>query len=372
MNLPVKPIGGRTRRRSSGAATAAELPVRLVPVPDADVVVRPAELDATYLEEGYSALGREQTHLHTANRERRGRTMKARAAALGLHVDRVRHLVECDDPLISAARDHLRDTEAALSPLVGRSTRSHTGYRLRMGGLLLGDVVGTSMAAISLGEIPVLAVIQGGSAGVAAVTAGLAGEQLGRTAQAPLRAWSDGDELPDQLARYRHLLDGRTQRGRWLAGLLTLSLAIVVLIGSGIYTLRTAIEGAASGWTFAALSSGIAFASFVNAWIHADAVADLLDAAERSYHRAIRRHLRLTVGPKLLLGLHAAASADSIAVEHANRGDAAREHLTADMNRALMESPDVVGHGRAAAPIGRKPRNEHAAVDSRLKKGAAR
>ncbi|GAB25406.1 hypothetical protein GOPIP_081_00450 [Gordonia polyisoprenivorans NBRC 16320 = JCM 10675] len=328
---------------------------RLPRVDGASAVTRPEALTgATYLEEAHLAQGREQLHLHAAQGESRSRRARALAAALDLHVQGVRTLVASDDPLVVAARDRLVAIEEALSPLVLRSTRSQVGYLARMIGLLLGDIVGTSMAVISLGEIPMLAVIQGGSAGVACVTAGLAGEQLGRAAQAGLR--KQPDEVPTALEPYRHLLDGRRIATLWLAGLLLLATSIVVLIGAGIFTLRTAIEGSASGWTFAALSSGIALASFVNAWVHADAVADLLDAAERDYRRATRRHLRLTLGLRLLAGLRADEVAASIGRVHGALGSAASEHLTADMNRALMESPDVVGHGRPGAPIGRKPR----------------
>lgn len=328
---------------------------RLPYVEGASAVTRPEVLTgATYLEEAHLAQGREQLHLHAAQGESRSRRARALAAALGLHVQGVRTLVASDDPLVVAARDRLVAVEEALSPLVLRSTRSHVGYLARLIGLLLGDIVGTSMAAISLGEIPILAVIQGGSAGVASVTAGLAGEQLGRSAQAGLR--KQPDEVPKALEPYRHLLDGRRTPTPWLAGLLLLALTIVVVIGAGIFTLRTAIEGSASGWTFAALSSGIALASFVNAWVHADAVADLLDGAERDYRRAIRRHLRLTLGLRLLAGLRTGQVADSIGREHEALGSAASEHVSAEMNRALMESPDIVGHGRSAAPIGRKPR----------------
>lgn len=349
-------IGTSTRPRRR--AVPRPTPVRANRLPHVDgasAVARPQTLaGATYLEDAHDAEAQEQLHLHAAAGVALARPRAARATALGLHVDRVRQLVAIDDPLVVSARDHLRDAEAALSALVLRSTRSHWGYRCRMFGLLLGDVVGTSTAAISLGEMPMLAVIQGCAAGVAAVTAGLAGEQLGRASQVGIRTYSD--DMPKSLEPYRHLLDGRRQKTAWLAGLNLLALAIVFFIGSGIYTLRAAIEGSAAGWTFAALSSGIALASFVNSWTHADAIADLLDGAERTYKRALRRHLRLTAGPRLLLGLHAGEIAASVVREHGARGSAASEHLAADKNRALMESPDVVGHGRALAPIGRKPR----------------
>lgn len=352
MSLPTLP-NRRARRRTGPAVAREQFPTRLVPVPDADVVVRPTGLETTYLEDGYDALGREQHRLHGARGETQSRMHRARADALRPYTERITRLIALDEPLVVNARDAYLAAEKALASLVLRRTRSPFEYRVTKCVLCVGDTAGTATGLVSYGELPILAVGIGVAAGMAGVTAGMAGEHLGRAAQASLR--QQGDDLDEKLEPYRHLLDGRTSGRSWTFGLLLLAFVVVLLNFLGILVLRTSIEGSASGLLFAAISGCIALASFVNSWMHADVVADLLDAAERTYTSAVRRHERLALRMRLLVGLHAAEIADSITREHSQRGDAAGEHLSADKHRALMESPDVVGHGRPASMSSPKP-----------------
>lgn len=330
------------------ARTATSHPegLRLIPVESATATARPAAIDKTYLELDQDARALEQQHLFAAEGEVRSRSDGSTAKALAYAVAETKTSVERANAVADKASGRHEQVRDLLGSHAQRKSTSSRGYLARMAALLLGDIAGLSGAAIALGEYPVLAVAQAISAGTATVTAGLAATQLRHAQQAAQR---QTDELPDTLKPYRHLFNGPAKYTRLQGAVFMVAALIALLVSGGIFALRTSIEGPLSGLTFGGLAAAIALASFINSWYHADAVADIIESAHHQAVAADRRHRHLAGGRLVRRAEQAGAQEKSIVTEFTHRGLAAAAHIEADKYRALLASPDVVGHGPAPA-----------------------
>ncbi|MFV8295981.1 hypothetical protein ACNQP7_04560 [Mycolicibacterium fortuitum] len=338
-------LGGKSANRDTrrGGSSKPE-GVRLIPVESASATARPDAIAETYLELEHDACGLEQQHLFAAEGEVHARYQAALATSLGYAVTQMKSSVERAQLAADRAAERHERIREVLGPYVRRKAMSSVGYMLRLLALLVGDVAGLSGAAIALGEVPALAIIQAVSAGTATVTAGLAATQLRHLQQTAERKL---DDVPEALEPYRHLFSGATGSNRLRAAVLVVAVLITLFVSVGVFALRTATEGSLAGLTFGALAAAIAMASFINSWYHADAVADVVESAQHDAHTADRRHRRL--GKTALIGKaeQAAFQGDSLITEYTHRGLAAGAHLEAEKYRALQASPDVVGHGPA-------------------------
>jgi hypothetical protein len=217
-------------------------------------------------------------------------------------------------------------------------------------------------AAIWLGEIPLVALGQAIACGFAAVTAGLAGGELSTHRRAQARQRDHESLTPDE-ARYWPLFAGGQSPPRLAA---SLGVGIVVLVAVAVFALRVSTEGLMAGLTFGALAAATALGSFVNCYVHADEVADLLDGYRVRYLVAIRRHRRLAGTRPLATVAAASTEAESLVREHQERGQAAALRVGAAKFRMLRRNPQVVGHGMptgvdAHGLVGRRNRMDGAA-----------
>lgn len=316
--------------------------MRLIPVESASATARPTEIDKTYLELAKDALAVEQQHLFTAEGEVASRPDAATVKALAYVVGETKASVARAKSAADKASSHYEHVRELLSPYVRRKATSSRGYQLRTAALLLGDVAGLAGAGIALGEYPVLAVAQAISAGTATVTAGLAATQLRHAQQAAER---QTDELVEALTTYRHLFNGPDKDTRLQGVVYGVAALIVLLVSAGIFALRTTIDGPISGLTFGGLAAAIALASFINSWHHADPIAEIIESARHDALITDRRHRRLAGSKSIQKAEHAGAQEKSVVAEHTHRGAAAGAHIESDKYRALLASPDVVGHG---------------------------
>lgn len=327
---------------------------RLIPVDSAAAIARPDTITDTYLERGQDALGIEQQHLFAADAEVRARKGLARAGSLGFRAEQDK--LSVDRARMTADRAAVRSEQITevLGPYVRRKATSSWGYMARTRGLLVGDVTGFSGAGIALGEYPALAITQAIAAGIATITAGLAATQLRHVQQATKRKT---DDLSEPLQPYHHLFSGPSESDRIRSVVLGIAALVTVFVAVGVFALRTTIEGPLVGLTFGALAAAIALASFINSWHHADTVANTVESARHDADRADRRHRRRSSSRTIRNAEHAALQGKSIITEHTHRGLAAAAHIEADKYRALLASPDVVGHGPAAAsePVSAAP-----------------
>lgn len=329
----------------------------LIPVDRAFATPRPDSIGETYLELEHRELAAEQEHLFAAEGERAARRLSATARALDYSQRQARESADRAKAAEYGARERYEQIRELLGPHVRRKYTSSIGYVARLYGLLIGDVAGLTGAAIALGEYPALAVTQAISAGIATITAGLAGTELRRRQQAAQRR-RHLNELPKSLDPYRHLFDGDTASGRWTGAVLVIAALVAVFVSAGVFALRTAVEGPLAGVTFGALAAAIAMASFINSWYHADSVADVVESTYRECVRAERRHRRIAEARAIKRAESATAQERSVIAEHDHRGKAASARIGALKYRALLASPDVVGHGPPAPRAHPKPRRE--------------
>lgn len=348
-----------TAVRPESTLTAKRESLRLIPTDRAEALARPASIGETYLEQHFEARKREQLELHAANGEATSRPEASTSRALEFEQQDARRLAECDAKSVDDSRQRFQVVRELLSPYVHRRSRSSAGYIARSSGLLIGDVAGLSGAAISLGEVPALAVTQALSAGIATITAGLAGAELKHRQLANERR-RKGDELPKQLEPYRHLFEGGNHGRGVVITMTSVAALVALLVAVGVYSLRTSVEGSLAGITFGSLAAAIAAASFINSWYHADLIADAIENAHRDYRQTIRAHRRLARASVIRRAEHATAQQRSILAEHERRGKAAAAHIDSLKSLALLASPDVVGHGPASTPVGRKLRKDEA------------
>ncbi|WP_433194325.1 hypothetical protein ACQP1G_37050 [Nocardia sp. CA-107356] len=351
----------RLRRRSVFDATAlmarAEQ-TRLVPVGEANAVVRPTSVSDTYLETEYDQLGVEQLREHAAAGEQAARKSAVRATGLDIAREARRKLIEANEQLVTIAGDHYSNVKKLLGPFASRKAGSGMRYLIFLVAFLCGDSVGLLGAFIQYGEIPMLAACQAVSAGAATVTAGMVGAEAKNVKLAAERQL-DPDALSEELAPYRALLVGPLAARKFVMAATAVATLIALAVAVGICALRSSIEGQTSGFVFGGLAIAIACGSWVNSYLHADAVADKVELAYKDYRRELRAHGWRSRSWRFARSERAAERARLIRQQHEMHGEAANAKVMAAKHRAMQQSPDVIGHGPAASAdieIGRKPR----------------
>jgi hypothetical protein len=321
--------------------------ISLQRIDEAASVLRPSNLGATHGEHEFDALGEEQAAAWPAEAQVASRPPRVAAARVNRSAEEAGFAVQTHrDELesIRKAKEHAFET---LMPFACRSPHDDARYWLSYGGLGLGDTVGVLGAAVSLGEIPELALGQALATGLAAVTAGLVGGELRRLAQAKSRQ-RDPDSLTDDERGYRRLFEGADAEVPMTKLAAYTALTVGVLITASIFALRASTEGSLAGIAFGCLAFATALASFISGYLHADEVADLLATYDRRYRVALRRHARASKARPI--GQYAAADTEAASIEreYAHRGDAAVRKVEACKHRMLRRNPQVVGHGDAA------------------------
>ncbi|WP_280254898.1 hypothetical protein [Nocardia wallacei] len=321
---------------------------RLSPAVEAQAIRRPATVGTFYLEEEFDYRGKQQHDLNVADGE--DAALKASSQAAGLEAARTEslYLVKSNRPMVDTALRHYLKVKEVLSPLAVRHGSS-AGYTLRVWGLLVGDIAGLGGAGIAYGELPALALAQAASAGIATITAGLSGGQLRVLVLAKERQF-DTDKVSPELRPYLPVLIGAGRSSKFVMAVTAVSAVIALFIAVGIFSLRSGIEGLAAGITFGALAIAIASASWVNSYVHADPVADIIEGARRGYASEQRAHRRLTLSPWLVLAERAIERAKVIRRKHQELGHAAIAYFQALKHQVLSENPSVVGHGYEVAP----------------------
>jgi hypothetical protein len=297
---------------------------------------RPSALGVTYAEQEYQAFKDEQELLWPAEGEQEARSFQTRARGLDLVSTATEFLLVQSQAEVQAAHADHQHAARVLTPYVRREPGSKIRYWLCWLVLWFGDTAGVWSAAITNGDIPYVAFGQAFSAGLAAACAGLVGAELKYIRMARARQ-RDPESLTKDEQRYQHLLSG-SRGGLAVVKLIGfLSLVVVALLATGIFALRSSIEGSASGLTFGCLAAATAIGSCLLGYAAADEVADLLAGMAKRIRQAEQRHLKLATSTP------------------------ARQRAEADETaRSLHAEYQVLGHGFPAGEqsgvIGRRPR----------------
>ena len=305
---------------------------------------KPAEIDQAYHEVEHDELASEQVRAFTALGELEARPATVTAEGLTLPAAVTEEAVRVARTIFEDAKAHLALARAALQPFTRRSPHADFKYWVTWVLLLLGDVAGVSGAAILLGEVPQLAVLQALASAIAAVTAGLVGHDVA-VARHARRRERDPQALAPEHAIFGYLFTGADSGERIVKALLYAALTIGLLLFGAIFALRTGVEGPLNGVVFGFLAAAICAASALNAYHFADEISDLLSAAYKEYVRALRRLTEIATSKVLIERAEAAATAASIKAEYAERGAAAEHKINSLKAAVSRQNPHVMGHG---------------------------
>ncbi len=328
----------------------------------AGAVARPNNIGEFTSEREYRAKGQAQLETFTGDGESAARDPLVTAAGLESSATAATRLMDGSAVSVETARERNAHAEATLGHLARRDKPAKIRYWISLVGLCLGDTAGVLGAAVSLGEIPLVALGQAVATGIAAISAGQAGAdfkllQLARARQRDL------EDLTDDECQYRQFFTG-IEAGVSIMKLVTyLSVAIVLIVSVGIFSLRLSVEGMTSGIAFGMLAAATALGSFLTTYSYTDDIADYLARTHRVYQKTISTHHKLAAHPAIRQHAAALTEAASIRVEHNHRGRAAWWQLQALSQRILRRNPGVAGHGTPAeAPevIGRRFRGDAA------------
>lgn len=323
---------------------------------------RPADVGVTYAEQEFHTLADEQELTWPAEGEAAARSPRTRARGLDTAASATEFLLAEHEVEVRAARADYQHAARVLGAYVRREPWGKARYWVCWPVLWFGDTAGVLAAAVSYGDLPSVALGQALAAGLAAACSGLVGSELKDLRMAAARR-RDLDTLSQEERRYARLFTGGTG-GRGIVGLVGgVSLLVVMLVALGVYSLRRAIEGSASGLTFGLLAAATALASGLLAYASADEVADLLANAAKRVHRAERHHLRLARASALRTRARAEEAARSILAEYQLRGQAAGKRVESLAWRVLRRNPQVVEHGY--------PPGEPGVIGRRTRRGGA-
>ncbi len=352
----------RNRFNPLGEATEEADAIILPHIDRSGAVPRPDAIGDFHSEREYHAKAQTQTETYAAEGEAAARTATTTAAGLESAATAATALITGTVSSVEAAREQLTHAARTLGHLARRDLPAKVRYWICLIALCLGDTAGILGAAITLGEIPLVALGQAVATGVAAITAGQAGADLKDLRLARIRQ-CDLEDLTNDERRYRQFFTG-TEAGVSTMKLVgALSATIIAIISIGIFCLRLSVEGMTSGIAFGMLAAATALGSFLTNYSYADEIADFLARSERACKKAIQAHRKLAADPAIRQRAEALADAASSKTEHTHRGRAAWWQLQSLSQRILRRNPGVAGHGMAAEHpeiIGRRFRGDAA------------
>jgi hypothetical protein len=214
----------------------------------------------------------------------------------------------------------------------------------------MGDIAGIASAAIMLGEIPGIALIMATSAAAATVAAGLSGTEV-RDVRSRERRARPADQLAEVPPPFRHLFQAPDTGWPFVRAVCWVSVSVAAVIACAIFALRASVDDPLVGAVFGGIAASIAAASWIESYMYADDIADLIAHSEADYLREVDRHTALADADVWRRREEAATQAESIIREHERRGAAARLHLTSLRYGILRRNPQIVGHGLPSEPV---------------------
>lgn len=340
--------------------------ITLQRVDEAAAVAKPGNISGTWVEQEYDDLETEQGPSWAAAGIETARSVEVEAAGLQPAADAAERIVTVHSLVLETAATRYVDTQEALAPFRRRTGGKLIHYAVK-GALVLGDAVGVTLLGINIGDYPVLAGLMSVSAATAAVTAGLVGAEY-RVLQAADRRACDPDTLTEKQKPFRYLLSG-AKFGRSILKLVTgISVTAAALIAVAIFAGRAEIEGGLVGALYGGIALAVAGASFIESFMYADEIADVIDGSAKAYDAEIARHERLAASSPWRTQLERRAEADSVIDEHIQRGEAAGHRVRATKWGILRRNPGVAGHGPSTGvpgPVGRTDRTQQGGGGSR-------
>jgi len=331
------------------AADALAEQIALLRVDEAGATPQPGSVARLWVSPEYDELTSEQHELHQAESQLLSRDAEVEAAGLASIAVAVQRLLEAHNKVMETVTATYVIVLTVLTPYRRRPPKAKRWHLLAKAAFLAGDIAGIGAAAIWLGEIPAIAVIMALSAAAATVTAGLSGGEV-RDVRDRVRRAAVAEDLPPELAPYRHLFDAPDRGWTYLKALIWVSGAVAATVACAIFALRASIEDPLVGLVFGGIAAAIAAASWIESFCYADTMADLIDNAEADHARESAKNMTLAESPALKRRDEALATAQSIQAEQAHRGTAAGHHMQALHYGVLRRNPQTAGNGPGVEP----------------------
>lgn len=334
-------------------------------IDEAGAEPRPSGLGTSYVQQEYGALASEQEAAWPARGERAARPFQAQAKGLAPQSAAAETLLAHREAEVREAHADYQHATRTLTPYTRRGPGEKLRYWLCWPVFWFGDTASIWSAAIINGDVPAVAFGQAFSAGLATACAGLVGSELKdiRTARARQR---DAASLSKDEQRYQRLFTAGGGGLGMVKLIGLLSLLVVALLTMGVFTLRTSIEGDASGLAFGLLAAATAIGSGLLGYAAADEVADLLARYQKRVVRAEAAYLKLARSKPLRDRAVAEEMARSIHAEHKLLAQAAASFMEFLCWRVQRNNPQVFGHGFPAGEqsgvIGRRARRNGSAA----------
>jgi hypothetical protein len=322
--------------------------VTYIPLDEASAVAMPTTIEHGWHELEYDKLAAEQEPLHTALGEKIARPFTVLAEQLKGRYEADGHAIDTQQDVVDTAKASMDLANDALEGHTRRESHAKLMYLLRWVLLVFGDVAGITGAAVLIGEIPYLAVMQAVASAIAAITAGLIGNDI-RDARLARRRARDPKDLAPEHQKYAWVYSGADTGETIVKAMVSVAIVIALLIGAGIFTLRTGVEGSLAGAVFGCLAIAICLASALNSYNYTDEIADLLDHAYARYVRALKKLAKLSRSKAVARYNAALAEATSIKAEHVQLALAGGLHVGAFKYGISRGNPAVMGHGPAPA-----------------------
>jgi len=350
--------------------------VESIVIPVAEQVAaatRPETLGTASVERELDERADEQHAAWRAAREVADRPARLRTAEHRVRAAAAEVMLSTDQALVRRSAEDYQHAVTTLSPWLRRKSSDSIRYVLVTVVLALADAGAVANALISMGDVVWISVMLGVGVGVAAVTGGLVGSEVQDIRQARIRT-RDPESLNADERRYVQVFSPPEPWMSVTKIAVGVMLTIAAILGIGIFALRSDLEGTLAGLSFALLAIATALGSGVNAYMHADLVADLIGSYKATYAQALKRHTALSEVPALAVHPAAAEEADSVGREHDALGEAAARRVTGMKWGVLRRNPHVFGHGEAAPSlgiVGRLPRTSPLQPGAESEDGAA-
>lgn len=316
--------------------------------------IRPSGTTA-HVEAEWDHYADEQFELIEANGYKESRAAHERAASVDYPASQAEARVAENLPRLRQAQGDHDHAQRWLLQFTHRPLGANRLYGLWFALLMLGDAAGVFGAAVMWGELIPVALGQALASGAAAVAAGWVGADVRdrRDAQARARL-AEGGHLPEELtSRYPALFGATGREPSTYGAVVAVAVIITLCLASAIFALRASVESSVLiGFVYGGLAAATALGSFINAWRHADQVADLLERSRTAYRLATAEHDQLVANPAPSQRDAAAMAAGRIEVEHLKRASAAKHGVLALQQGILRRNPQIFGH---AAITGERP-----------------
>lgn len=335
---------------------------------EATAVSRPTNIDEFYSEREHHEAEDEQKYEYEKKAEQEARSAELTAAAAEHEADKATATSEQLEADASEAREREKAAWRALGSYLRRPADSKRLKWARWALIFVGDVAGIGGASLLLGENVIFAAITALAVAASAITLGAVGREVRYVIAVRARAKEHG-ELSEEERQFASFFAG-PHEGEAIFKIVILACATgALLIGVGIFALRTSTQGALTGLVFGCFAVGLGLASAYNSFDTADDVAELFDNLKAKRVEAEERARAARQDPSIKERAEAKAEIKSVRAENKAAGLAAVAGVRRHNFAVLGNSPGVAGNGTGSGRAQRNGKNGHASKVRLEKKG---